>query len=174
MPQDFDVCQTFRCRRDGKEQREPEREEGNVPMSDAAGIVFLLGRILFVVYFLFAGLGFHVAKSGQAEGFARHMGFPLPGIAGWPTGLWMSASALSIALGIWPDVGALMLCAFAIVAALYFHRFWEVEDASEKQTQQQLFFRNVIIVGGGLSLFAFFVSAGPDLRFSLTDPLITF
>ena len=143
-------------------------------MSDAAGIVFLTGWILFVVFFLISGLGFHVAKSGQAEGYARQMGFPLPGIAGWPTGIWMSAAALSIALGIWPDIGALMLCAFAITAALYFHRFWTLEDESQKQTQQQLFFRNMIIVGGGLSFFAFFASAGPGLRFSITEPLITF
>jgi putative oxidoreductase len=143
-------------------------------VSDAAGIVFLTGRILFVVFFLISGLGFHVAKSGQAEGYARQMGFPLPGIAGWPTGIWMSVAALSIALGIWPDIGALMLIAFAIVAALYFHRFWAMEDEAQKQTQQQLFFRNMIIVGGGLSFFAFFASAGPGLRFSITEPLITF
>ncbi len=143
-------------------------------MSDAAGMVFLIGRILFVVFFLMAGLGFHVAKSSQAEGYARQIGFPLPGIAGWPTGIWMTVAALSIALGIWPDIGALMLCAFAIIAALYFHRFWSVEDESQKQTQQQLFFRNMIIVGGGLSFFAFFASAGPGLRFSITAPLITF
>jgi putative oxidoreductase len=143
-------------------------------VSDAAGIVFLIGRILFVVFFLISGLGFHVAKSAQAEGYARQMGFPLPGIAGWPTGIWMTVAALSIALGIWPDIGALMLCAFAIIAALYFHRFWATEDESQKQTQQQLFFRNMIIVGGGLSFFAFFASAGPGLRFSITEALITF
>ena len=143
-------------------------------MSDAAGIVFLIGRILFVVFFLISGLGFHVAKSGQAEGYARQAGFPLPGIAGWPTGIWMTVGALSIALGVWPDIGALMLCTFAIIAGLYFHRFWTLEDESQKQMQQQLFFRNMIIVGGGLSLFAFFASAGPALRFSITEPLITF
>ncbi len=143
-------------------------------VSDAAGIVFLIGRILFVAFLLISGLGFHVAKSGQAEGFARQMGFPLPGIAGWPTGIWMTAGALSIALGIWPDIGALMLGAFAITAALYFHRFWVLEDESQKQMQQQLFFRNMIIVGGALSFFAFFASAGPGLRFSITEPLITF
>lgn len=143
-------------------------------MSDAAGIVFLVGRVLFVMFFLISGLGFHVAKSGQAEGYARQMGFPLPAIAGWPTGIWMTVGALSVALGIWPDIGALMLCAFVIVAALYFHRFWTLEDESQKQTQQQLFFRNMIVLGGGLSLFAFFGSVGPGLRFSITEPLITF
>jgi putative oxidoreductase len=143
-------------------------------VSDAAGIVLLVGRILFVAPLLMAGLGFHVAKSSMAEGYARQMGFPLPSIAGWLTGIWMSVGALSVALGVWPDIGVLMLCTFAIIAAAYFHRFWTLEDESQKQTQQQLFFRNMIIVGGGLSLFAFFASAGPGLRFSITEPLITF
>jgi hypothetical protein len=32
----------------------------------------------------------------------------------------------------------------------------------------------MIVLGGGLSLFAFFASVGPGLRFSITEPLITF
>lgn len=86
----------------------------------------------------------------------------------------MALGALSVALGVWPDIGVLMLCAFATVAAAYFHRFWTIDDESQKQTQQQLFFRNVIILGGGLSLFAIFASAGAELPFVLVGPLITF
>jgi hypothetical protein len=44
-------------------------------------------------------------------------------IAGWTTGLWLVAGGLSVVLGIWPDVGA-----------LYFHRFWEIEDQMQKMT----------------------------------------
>jgi hypothetical protein len=29
----------------------------------------------------------------------------------------------SIALGLWPDVGTLMIAAFVVLGALYFHRF---------------------------------------------------
>lgn len=142
-------------------------------MSDAAGILFLIGRILFSVFFLFAGLGFHIAKSGQAEAYARSMGFPLVPLAGWPTGLWMVGGALSVALGVWPDIGLLMLIAFALPAALFFHTFWKMEG-DMAQMQQQLFFRNVIIVGAALALFALFASAGPGLRYVITEPVFTF
>ncbi|HEX2031159.1 MAG TPA: DoxX family protein [Actinomycetota bacterium] len=142
-------------------------------MSDAAGILLLIGRVLFSVFFLFSGLGFHIAKSGMAEQYARSMGFPLASLAGWPTGAWMVAGALSVALGIWPDIGLLMLIAFALPAALFFHRFWKMEGEMA-QTQQQLFFRNVIIVGGALALFALFASAGDALRYVITAPVFRF
>jgi putative oxidoreductase len=139
-------------------------------MSDAAGIIQLIGRFLFAGYFAFVGAGFHIAMSKVAEGYAGSAGFPIPAIAGWPTGIWMVAGALSIALGIWPDIGALMIAAFAIVAAAYFHRFWELDDQMQKQTQQQLFGRNVIIVGACLVMFAFFTAAGDALRYAITGP----
>ena len=142
-------------------------------MNDAAGIVFLVGRILFSAFFLVSGIGFHIRKSGMAERYARSMGFPLASLAGWPTGVWMTAGALSVALGIWPDIGLLMLIAFALPAALFFHRFWTMEG-DMAQTQQQLFFRNVIIVGAALALFALFVSAGDGLRYVIADPLFRF
>jgi putative oxidoreductase len=138
-------------------------------MSDAAGIIQLIGRLLFAGYFAFVGAGFHVAKSKMAEGYAASTRFPVPAIAGWPTGLWMVAGALSIGLGVWPDVGALMIAVFAIVAAAYFHRFWEV-DPTQTQTQQQLFGRNVIIVGACLVMFAFFSAADDALRYTITGP----
>jgi uncharacterized membrane protein YphA (DoxX/SURF4 family) len=143
-------------------------------MSDAAGIVALIGRILFAVYFVFTGLGFHIAKSKMAEDYARGMRFPVPGIAGWPTGIWMAAGGLSIALGVWPDIGALMIAAFAIPAAAWFHRFWEVEDPMQRQVQQGYLGRNVIVVGACLVMFAFFAAAGDALRYTITGPAITF
>jgi uncharacterized membrane protein YphA (DoxX/SURF4 family) len=143
-------------------------------MSDAAGIIQLIGRILFGMYFVFTGAGFHIPKSEMAEEYARAMRFPLPGLAGWPTGVWMVAAGLSIALGIWPDLGALMIAAFAIPAAAWFHRFWEVDDPMQRQYQQGYFGRNVIIVGACLIMFAFFAAAGESLRFAVTGPAITF
>jgi uncharacterized membrane protein YphA (DoxX/SURF4 family) len=139
-------------------------------VSDAAGIIQLIGRLLFGSYFVFVGVGFHVGKTKMAEGYAGSTGFPVPAIAGWPTGVWMAAAGLSVMLGIWPDIGALMIAAFAIVAAAYFHRFWELDDPMQMQTQQQLFGRNVIIVGACLVMFAFFTAAGDALRYAITGP----
>jgi putative oxidoreductase len=141
-------------------------------VSAAAGLIFLTGRVLFGLYFaIVAGIGGHIRNSKMLEGYARSVGFPVAAIAGWPTGLWLVAGGLSVALGIWPDVGALMIAAFVVLGALYFHRFWEIEDQMQKMTQQQLFGRNVIALGTALILFGIFTAFGPELRFAITQPL---
>ena len=143
-------------------------------MSAGVGVIELIGRLLFGAYFVYTGAGFHIPKSAMAEDYARSVGFPAPLLAGWPTGLWMTAGGLSIGLGIWPDIGALMIAAFAIPAMWYFHRFWEVDDPTMKQFQQGYFGRNVIIVGACLVMFAFFAAAGDALRYTITGPAFTF
>ncbi|MBI4261247.1 MAG: DoxX family protein [Actinobacteria bacterium] len=144
-------------------------------MSDAAGAVVLAGRILFALFFgIVAGVGGHIAHSKDMEGYARSGGFPIPAIAGWPTGLWLVAGSLSIGLGVWPDVGALMIAAFVIPAAAYFHRFWELEDPMQKLMQQGFFFRNVIALAGSLLIFGTFAGLGPEIPFTITDPLFSF
>jgi putative oxidoreductase len=143
-------------------------------MSDLAGAIVLVGRVLFAVLFVNGGLGFHVRQSAQAEGYARSVGFPLASIAGWPTGLWMTAGGLSLALGIWPDIGALMIGLFLAVAALNFHRFWQLEDQMQKMTQNQLFFRNLMGFGAVLMMFGLFATLGDGLRYTITPPLFSF
>lgn len=141
-------------------------------MSDAEGIIVLIGRILIVIFPAYiSGYGFHVRNPKAAEGYARAMGFPIVALAGIPAGVWLITSSVSIALGIWPDLGALMLGAFTIPTALYFHRFWTLEDVEQRQTQTGFFFRNVILLGGCLVMFGFFTAAGEGLRYTLTAPL---
>jgi putative oxidoreductase len=141
-------------------------------MNDFGAWVLLLGRLLFGVYLaVIVGLQFHIGKSAMAVGYSRQMGFPFPALAGWPAGLWLVASGASIGLGVWPDLGSLFLAAFVIPAAWWFHRFWEVEDENQKMMQGLLFWRNVIFLAAGLSLFAFFAAFGDDLPLTMTGPL---
>jgi putative oxidoreductase len=143
-------------------------------MSDAAGLIVLAGRILFSVFFAgIAGVG-HIQRSKMMEDYGRSAGFPLPAIAGWPSGLWLIAGGLSIGLGVWPDVGTLMIAAFVIPAAFWFHRFWSVEDQMQKMTQTQLFWRNMIALGASIAMFGMFVTLGEALRFTVTAPLFNF
>jgi uncharacterized membrane protein YphA (DoxX/SURF4 family) len=143
-------------------------------MSDAAGAFVLLGRILFVIQLLFAGVAFHMQKTKMAEQYAQAMRFPVPAIAGWPIGIWMVAGSVSVALGIWPDLGSLMLGAFLLTAMAYFHRYWELEDEQQKMLQQTQFFRNLSMLGAALVMFGTFVALGPELRFTITEPLFSF
>lgn len=141
-------------------------------MSDAAGVVFLVGRVLFAVPFLVSSL-FHLRQGAQAEGYAKSVGFPLPGLAGWPAGLWLVAGAGSIALGVWPDLGSLMIALWAIPTALWFHAFWRMEG-EQRMMQQLLFGRNVMFFGAALALFAVSAALGSRAPFTLVDPLFRF
>lgn len=139
-------------------------------MSAAAGVVVLFGRALFSVFFVRSGLG-HVKRSRGMGDYARSAAFPAPYLAGWPAGVWLLAASLLIAVGIWPDVGCLMIAVFVVPAGLYFHRFWTIEDPAQRQMQSGNFFRNVALFGASLAMFGFFASAGEGLRFTITGPL---
>jgi putative oxidoreductase len=143
-------------------------------MSDAAGAVVLIGRILFAYYFgAVAGVG-HFKRDQMMKGYAQQAGFPVPSVAGWVAGLWLIIGAVSVGLGIWPDLGALMIGAFVIPAALFFHRFWTLEDETQRMSQKQLFYRNLVILGATIVFFGTFVTLGSELRFSITAPLFNF
>lgn len=141
-------------------------------MSDTAGIIVLIGRILIVVFPAYiSGYLFHLRNPKAAEGYATAFGFPIVALSGIPAGVWLVAASASIALGIWPDVGALMLAVFVVPAAFYFHRFWALQDPDQRQAQTQLFFRNVILFAACLIMFGFFASVGDALPYTITGPL---
>jgi putative oxidoreductase len=143
-------------------------------VSDAAGVVVLIGRLLFAYFFgAVAGVG-HFKRDQMMRGAAKQVGFPVPAVAGWVAGLWLMVGAVSVALGIWPDLGSLVIGAFVIPAALFFHRFWTLEDEMQKTTQRQLFYRNLVILGASVVFFGTFVTLGSELRFAITAPLFDF
>ena len=140
-------------------------------MSAGLGVVFLIGRILFATFFApISGVG-HIRRSGGMIGFAKSSHMPLPYLAGWPSGVWLIAGGVSVAAGLWADLGALMLGLFVMLAALKFHRYWTFTDEAQRSTQRQAFWRNVALLGACLSLFAVFAAFGKTLPLTLTDPL---
>lgn len=139
-------------------------------MSDASGLLLLVGRIVFAFFFLMAGYR-HVVAGGDMTGFARSVGFPLPSLAPWPSGLVLVAGGMSIAAGVWPDIGALVLIVFLVPAMFWFHPFWKMPE-DQKQAHSQMFFRNLTLIGACIALFAVFTGIGEGLRYAVTDALI--
>jgi uncharacterized membrane protein YphA (DoxX/SURF4 family) len=139
-------------------------------MSDAAGALLLAGRIVFALTFAMSGLR-HVTDGRQMVDYARAVRFPVPALAPWPAGLWLLAGAVSVGAGIWPDIGTLMLIAFLVPAAGWFHAFWKVPQ-DQAQMQMMLFFRNITFIGACLALFGVFTGLGEGLRYAVTQALI--
>ncbi len=140
-------------------------------MDDVAGSIFLVGRIVFASVFVFSGVN-HVANADQMREYARQSGFPVPALAPWPAGVWLLAGGVSVAAGIWGEIGTLMLIAFLIPAAVWFHPFWKTDDPQQQQSEMMLFFRNVAFIGACLALFAVFTSLDDGLRYAVTDAVI--
>lgn len=142
-------------------------------MSDTAGAVLLVGRVLFAAYFAYYGYG-HLRGSRGFVDRARAGGkLPVPFLAGWPAGVWLWAGALSIALGIWPDIGALMIALFVSLTIVFVHDFWNLDEEGGRETQRQLFLRNSAFVAANVALFGTFVGLGDRLPFALVPPLLS-
>lgn len=100
-------------------------------MSDTVGALVLAGRVLFAMFFLASAM-FHLTKPDEMIGYARSMRFPVPILAGYPAGLWLLAGGVSVAVGIWPDIGAIMLGLFVVLTPKWFHRSGRSRATSSK------------------------------------------
>lgn len=60
--------------------------------------------------------------------YAKLKGVPFPAIAEGMTGLMLVPGGLSIAIGIYPFVGIVLLLVFRVPVSLLMHNFWKLED----------------------------------------------
>jgi len=139
-------------------------------MSALDGIILLIGRILFVALFVSAARGHIQNHPRYVAGAGKKLPFPV--LAGWPTGVWLLAGAISIVVGIWADLGALMIAAFLVPAAVLFHPFWSETDPAARRTQEAGFYRDVSLLGAALALFALFAVSG-HVPFALTGSALS-
>jgi len=85
--------------------------------------------------------------------------------------VWLLLADVSMVLGVWADIGALMLVAFLVPTTVLFHPFWNVSDPAQRRTQESSFYRNVSLIGAALALFVLFSVVGPG-RFAITGSLL--
>ena len=78
------------------------------------------------------------------------------------SGLMIILGGVSIVLGLWIDLGALLLAIFLILTAFMMHNFWTIEDANQKMTETVSFFKNLSLAGAALIIFAL-AANGADL-----------
>jgi putative oxidoreductase len=79
---------------------------------------------------------------------------------------------LMVALGVWGDLGALLLLlVFVLATAFLIHAFWKVEDPHQRMDQQVQFMKNLGLAGGSILAFVLFAGLGHDLGLTITGPL---
>lgn len=133
-------------------------------------MVLIIGRVLFSLMLVTGGLN-HFTKAEAMAGYAAHKGVPQPKLANMLSGLMLLFGGLSVALGVWADLGALVAAVVLLAMAVMMHNFWKATDPQAKQMETISFFKNVSMAGGALVMFA--ALAGADAGARVIGPMIT-
>jgi putative oxidoreductase len=132
--------------------------------------VAFVGRILFVAVFLGSGYA-HLAQTQAMAGYAASKGVPGAKVATRASGVLLIVGALMVLLGIWADLGALLLVVFLIPTAFLMHAFWKETDPQAKQLEMVQFQKDLALAGASLVIFALIVQLGDGFGLAITDPL---
>ena len=131
--------------------------------------IFVVGRVLLVLMFIMAGVMFHLGQRQAATEAAKSMGVPLATIGVPLTGTANIVAGLMVVLGVWGDIGALVLAVNAFLFANFMHPFWKM-DADAQEDEIQHFLKDMTICGGLVVLFWVFNQVGEAAPLTLTDP----
>ena len=127
-------------------------------------LIIVIGRILFGGFFLMSGIN-HFAKLEAMTGYAKYKKLPAAKLGVLISGLRLVIGGITIILGYYADLGALLLAIFLVLAAVIFHNFWKETDATAKQNEMLGFMKDMALAGAALILFALVVKHGTDLDF---------
>ncbi len=127
-------------------------------------LIIVIGRILFGGFFLMSGIN-HFTKLEAMTGYAKYKKLPAAKLGVLISGLMLVIGGISIILGYYADLGALLLAIFLVLAAVIFHNFWKETDATAKQNEMLGFMKDIALAGAALILLALVVKHGTDLDF---------
>ncbi|GAA3858289.1 DoxX family protein [Saccharothrix violaceirubra] len=133
-------------------------------------VLVLIGRILFVFLFFGSAIG-HLTQTEAMAGYAASKGVPQPKLATAGSGVLMIVAALMLLLGVWADLGALLLVVFLLPTAFLMHDFWKQTDPQAKQQEMIAFNKDLSLAGGALMFFGVYAGVGADLGLTVTGPL---
>jgi putative oxidoreductase len=133
-------------------------------------VVVLIGRILFCFLFLTSGYG-HLAQRKAMAQYASAKGVPAPMPAVLAGGVLLVAGGIMVLLGLWADLGSLLLALFLLPTAVLMHGFWKESDQQSRTMEMVQFSKDTALGGAALMLFAFFSFSGSHLGLTITGPL---
>jgi uncharacterized membrane protein YphA (DoxX/SURF4 family) len=119
--------------------------------------VLLVGRILFGALFVTSGIA-HFAKLEAMTGYAKYKKLPAAKLGVLASGLFFLLGGVYTVIGLWVDLGALLLAITLVLAAVIFHNYWKETDATAKQNEMIAFNKDLALAGASLILFALIAS----------------
>lgn len=86
-------------------------------------------------------------------GYAKYKKLPAAKFGVLISGLFFLLGGIYIAIGLWVDLGALLLAITLVLAAVIFHNYWKETDATAKQNEMIAFNKDLALAGAALILF---------------------
>ena len=77
----------------------------------------------------------------------RDIGLPCPGIVLWVGFSIQAVGGTMLVLDIRADIDASLLIIFTVMATMFFHRFWNVDDQFRRHLYVSLVLSNIAIIG---------------------------
>jgi uncharacterized membrane protein YphA (DoxX/SURF4 family) len=130
-------------------------------------VVLLVGRILFGLLFLSSAFG-HLTQTESLAAYAASRGVPMAKLSTQVSGVVILLGGLSVILGVWADLGSLLLVGFLCSTALLMHPFWRETEPMSRQMETVQFSKDVALAGAALGFFWVF---SQEVGLALTDSL---
>ena len=112
----------------------------------------LVGRLLLALLFLPAGFGKLTGFAGTV-GYIASVGLPAAQLGAVIAIIVEIGGGIALIAGFGTRLAALVLALFTLVASFFFHNYWAV-PAEAQFMQSLLFYKNIAVVGGLLTLAA--------------------
>ncbi|WP_404442122.1 DoxX family protein [Sutcliffiella horikoshii] len=121
-------------------------------------IVFFIGRILFSLIFILAGIS-HLKDFNHTVEMTKKFRAPFPRLSAAAMSVFAVIGGISVAFGIYAQIGALLLLVFLIPTTFIVHRFWGLSDKQQKAMQLVHFNKNLSLLG--VTLMILYSGSGP-------------
>src|SRR5690606_2381017 len=112
----------------------------------------LAGRLLMALLFLPAGIGKVTGFAGTV-GYISSVGLPMPQLGAVVALVVEIVGGVALIAGFGTRLAAIVLAAFTLVASFFFHAYWAL-PADQQMIPQLLFYKNIAVVGGLLTIAA--------------------
>lgn len=114
--------------------------------------LFLVGRVLFAIFFLNSARG-HFTNADMMAGYAASKGVPAAKLGVLGTGVLLLLGGLGIILGLWVQWALLCLVVFLVPTSLMMHAYWKVTDPAARMAERMNFLRNVALLGAVIMFY---------------------
>ena len=117
-------------------------------------ILMFLARFLFSAIFIYSGFS-HLTRTPMMAQYTASKHVPAAKFFVIITGIMILFGGLSILLGAYVKIGALLIVIFLVPVALIMHNFWALTDPMARGNDQAHFMKDMSLAGAAFLIWYF-------------------